>query len=78
MDVANDTGYEVYRKPGICTVGGTWSLVGTLAKDVVSFANTSLPAKTAFSYKVRSMTKTVAPSSYGYSMYSACKAATTP
>jgi hypothetical protein len=77
-DVTNDTGYEIYRKPGDCSAGGTWSLAGTVAKDIVAFNNTGLAAAKTYSYKIRSFNRTALPYSYGYSMYSSCVSKTTP
>ncbi len=77
-DVSNDTGYEIYRKPGACAAGGPWSLVGTVAKDVKTFTNTGLAAAKAYSYKIRSINRTSLPYSYGYSNYTPCISKTTP
>ena len=76
-DASNETGYEVYRKTGTCT-GTSWTLIGTTAANVKAFSNTGLGSGKTYSYKVRSYTKTAAPSAYGYSMYTNCVTKTTP
>jgi hypothetical protein len=77
-NVANETGYQVLRKPGLCGAAGSWSVVKTTAKDIVTWTNTGLPSKASYSYKVRAFAQTSDPVASGYSSYSNCEDATTP
>lgn len=77
-DVANDTGYEIHRKPGACAAPGAYVLVGTAEKDAVAFTDTGLKVRTAYSYKIRALTKGTASAVLGYSRFTACMSAKTP
>lgn len=75
----NETGFEIYRKSGVCSSANSWSKVKTIGPNVSSYSNTGLSSGETYSYKTRAYNKSsAAPYAYGYSAYSNCKSATTP
>ncbi|MFH1702230.1 MAG: fibronectin type III domain-containing protein [Nitrospirota bacterium] len=75
----NETGFEVYRKSGVCSSANPWSKIKTTWSNVSSYSNTGLTSGMTYSYKTRAYKKSsAAPYAYGYSAYSNCKSATTP
>jgi hypothetical protein len=75
---SNETGFQIYRKSGVCSSPSAWGLIATKGVDSTSHSNTGLSSGTTYSYKVRAYKKSSAmPYAYGYSLYSNCKSATT-
>lgn len=75
----NETGFQVYRKNGVCSSTNSWSKIKTTGPGITSYGDTGLLSGSTYSYKVRAYTKSSAmPYAYGYSSYSGCKSATTP
>ena len=74
-----ETGFEIYRKSGVCSSTNSWSKIKATGSNVSSYSNTGLTSGTTYSYKTRAYKRSsVAPYAYGYSAYSNCKSATTP
>jgi hypothetical protein len=75
----DETGYEIWRKPGDCSTSSEWTKVAVLGTNKTSWTNSGLSAGKKYSYKVRAYRKTglVIPA-YGYSMWSACKSVVAP
>jgi len=48
-NVANETGYRVYRWNGVTA---SWQVLTTLGANVISYSNTGLSAKTTYFYKI--------------------------
>jgi hypothetical protein len=72
----NETGFEIYRKPGACSAGGTWTKIATTAANVKAFTNTGLDKGKTYSYKIRAYKRSASPYAYGYSAYTTCANAT--
>ena len=77
---SNETGFEIYRKLGICSSPNSWGKIATTKANSTSYSNdTGLSPGIAYSYKVRAYYRTFAqPYAYGYSLWSNCVNATTP
>jgi len=76
---SNETGFQIYRKSGVCSSPSDWGLIATKGANSTSHSNTGLSSVTTYSYRVRAYKKSLAmPYAYGYSSYSNCKSATTP
>jgi hypothetical protein len=73
---ANETGFEIFRKPGACSATGTWTKIASIAANASTYTNTGLAAGTIYSYKVRAYFRSATPYAYGYSSYTACANAT--
>ena len=73
---ANETGFEIWRKPGTCSAAGTWAKTATVGKDITTYSNTGLAAGVTYSYKVRAYYRSASPYAYGYSLYTSCVNAT--
>jgi hypothetical protein len=70
---SNETGFQVYKKPGACTDTGTWSILTTTLANAESDSETAVTTGSTYSYKVRAFYKsTASPYSYGYSMFAPC------
>ncbi len=67
----NETGFRIERKPGLCASTNPWSQIATVGANVITHTHISLPANTAYSYRVR------AYNTAGNSGYSNCASATT-
>jgi hypothetical protein len=75
----NETGFQVYRKSGVCSSPNTWSLIATKGANSTSHSNTGLSSGQTYSYRVRAYYKSLgSPYAYGYSAYSNCRSAATP
>jgi subtilisin family serine protease len=75
----NETGFEIYRKAGVCKSANAWKLIKTVGANIKTWTNTGLNSGNKYSYQVRAMNRSTAqPTSYGYSMYSNCSTATAP
>jgi hypothetical protein len=75
----NETGFQVYRKTGVCSSTNSWCRIKTTGPNITSYNNIGLTSGATYSYKVRTYRKSSAmPYGYGYSSYSGCKSATTP
>jgi hypothetical protein len=72
----NESGFEIWRKPGACTAGGAWTKIATVGKDVKTYTNSGLTIGNVYSYKVRAYTTSAAPVAKGFSSYSNCVNAT--
>ena len=66
-----ESSFKIERKPGACAAAGTWAEITAKRPNIVTHVDTSLPAHTAYSYRVR------AYDANGNSAYSNCAAATT-
>ncbi|NTU43143.1 MAG: hypothetical protein HGA78_08860, partial [Nitrospirales bacterium] len=77
---SNESGFEVYRKEGDCTSGGTWSLLKRIAANSASYtdADTALVHGGRYSYRLRAFFETAVPVSSGFSLFSNCVSATAP
>jgi hypothetical protein len=49
----DETGFAIERKLQGCAVGGTWTPVATVPRNVVTFTQTGLTAATTYAYRVR-------------------------
>jgi hypothetical protein len=72
----NETGFEIYRKPGACSAGGAWTKIATTAANVKAYTNTGLDKGKTYSYKIRAYKRSASPYAYGYSAYTTCANAT--
>ena len=76
---SNESGFQVYRKTGVCSSTNSWSRIKTTGPNITSYSNTGLTLGKTYSYKVTAYKKSSAmPHANGYSLYSNCKSATTP
>jgi hypothetical protein len=76
---SNETGFQIYRKSGVCSSPSAWGLIATKGANSTSHSNTGLSSGATYSYKVRAYKKSSAmPYAYGYSSYSNCKSVITP
>jgi|GEM_PF-4954642 len=68
----NETGFRIERKPGLCADAGTWTEIGTVGANIITYTNAAgLTANTAYSYRVR------AYNAAANSNYTACASAST-
>jgi hypothetical protein len=75
----NESGFQVYRKTGVCSSTNSWSRIKTTGPNITLYSNTGLTSGKTYSYKVSTYKKSSAmPYANGYSSYSGCKSATTP
>jgi outer membrane protein assembly factor BamB len=74
----NETGFQIYKKSGLCSTTSTWTLIASVGMNKTSWKNTNLVGGTDYSYQVRAFYKSATPNTYGYSMYSNCSSATAP
>ena len=73
----NETGFEIYRKPGNCSAAGAWSLLNTASPNTEQYSDSAVTTGAAYSYRVRSFHRSPGmPYAYGYSMYTGCVSAT--
>jgi hypothetical protein len=76
---SNETGFQIYRKSGVCSSTNPWSRIKTTGPNITSYSNTGLTLGKTYSYKIRAYTRSSAmPYAYSYSLYSNCSQATTP
>ena len=66
---SNESGFELWRKMDTATGSGTWTLLTTLAANVVHYEDKNLAADAQYTYKVRAV-RSVANSAPLYSDYS--------
>lgn len=75
---SNETGFQIYRKDGACTAGGTWKLIGTTGVNTASYTDRTVSAASPYSYKLRVYTQSAGqPFAKGYSNYTDCLSVTT-
>ena len=74
----DETGFQIYRKDGSCSAGGTWTLIGTTGANAVSYKDATVSASSPYSYKLRAYTQSEGqPFAKGYSNYTSCLPVTT-
>ncbi len=75
----NETGFQIQRKPGLCTSTDSWSLIKTTTANATFNSDTGLTSGTTYSYRTRAIARSSAtPYAFGYSLWSNCVNATTP
>jgi hypothetical protein len=75
----NETGFQMYKKPGDCAAAGTWAPLATKGTNVHAYADTAVSSGATYSYKVRAIATTSGqPSATGYSMFTGCNSTTAP
>lgn len=75
---SNETGFQIYRKPGACSGSGTWELVATAGPNVATWTDSGLTPGSEYSYQVRAYRRSASPYAYGYSQWSSCAGAVSP
>jgi hypothetical protein len=76
---ANETGFEIYRKPDGCSSTSTWAKVATVGANKTAWTDTGRTSGSIHAYKIRSFTKTgsIVPA-FGYSTFSGCTSVAAP
>ena len=73
----NETGFQIFKKPGDCAAAGTWSLLWTTGANIHARSDTAVSSGAVYSYKVRAIaTSPAQPYATGYSMYTGCASTT--
>lgn len=74
---AIETGFQIYRKDGACSIANPWRLMDQTASDATGYDDTTVASGIPYSYKVRAIFKsTSAPYAQGYGLFSNCQSVT--
>ena len=69
----NETGFEVYKKPGTCLEEGAWSLLPRAASNATSYTDPAVTSGQTYSYQVRAFySSSGLPYAKGYSRFTRC------
>lgn len=75
---AGESGLQLQRKEGGCSVGGEWALLADLGPDAETAGDLTVSVNQTYAYKVRARTASPPPVALAYSQWSTCVTAVEP